>query len=108
MRKHTAAAPSATGAPSTASTPPLVATTTSAAPTSAGMAYSPLLSTLGNLPDQHVPQRAAAHRGDRPEDDRLRRPDAQLERLARAGDREQAQPRGVQHVDRAGEPPSRG
>ena len=45
------------------------------------MAYRPLLNTLGDLPDQHIPHRAAAHPGDRPEDDRLQRADPQLERL---------------------------
>ena len=47
ITKHTPAAPSATGAPSTWFTPLLSATTASAAPTRAGIAYSPLLNTLG-------------------------------------------------------------
>ena len=99
-RRHTSAA----GAPSTWSTPLLSAATTTAAPTSAGIAYRPLLNTLGTCrisTSRTVPPPTA---GDRPEDDRLHRADSQLERLAGSGDREQAQPGGVQHVDRAGEP----
>ena len=58
----------------------------------------------GDLPDQDVAQRAATHAGDRAEDDRLRRTEPELERLAGAGDGEQAQPGGVQHGDRRVQP----
>ena len=61
----------------------LSAATTSAAPTRAGIAYRPLLSTLGTCRIEHVAQRAAAHPGDRAEDDRLRRAHPELERLVR-------------------------
>jgi hypothetical protein len=41
--------------------------------------------------DQHIPHSSPTHSRDRPEDDRLRWAEPQLERLARTGDHEQAQ-----------------
>jgi hypothetical protein len=64
----------------------------------------PAAQHAGDLPDQHVAHRPTSHPGDRTEDDRLRWPDSQVEGLARSGDREQAQPGGVQHVDRGSQP----
>jgi hypothetical protein len=55
----------------------------------------------GNPPDQHIPDRSAAHPCDRPKDDGLRRSDTELERLARSGYREQSSgPRRPAHRSR--------